>query len=44
MPIQMCGLDGADDTVCLDACSGYEAEIDEDDFTYRYYTVSKGCL
>lgn len=35
----MCGADGADGTVCLDGCSGYEATIDEDEFTYRYYTV-----
>lgn len=35
----MCGADGADATVCLDLCSGYEATIDEDTFTYRYYTV-----
>ena len=37
---QGCGLDGADETHCLDVCSGYEALIPEvDDFTYRYYTV-----
>ena len=37
---QMCGLDGADSTACLDVCSGYEALLPEvDDFTYRYYTV-----
>lgn len=35
----MCGAEGADDTVCLDLCSGYEAFIDEDEYTYRYYTV-----
>lgn len=39
--IQVCGFDGADETYCLDSCSGYEGEIEEDDFTYRYYTVSK---
>jgi len=38
----MCGADGADPTHCLDACSGYEAVIDEDDFAYRYYTVRAG--
>ena len=37
----MCGLDGADSEVCLDGCSGYEALIDEDEFAYRYYTVSE---
>lgn len=38
----MCGLEGADDTHCLDACSGYEALVPAaDDFTYRYYTVGK---
>ncbi|CAM9773299.1 unnamed protein product [Ectocarpus fasciculatus] len=37
----MCGLEGADDTVCLDVCSGYEAFIDEDEYTYRYYTVQR---
>ncbi|CBJ31670.1 conserved unknown protein [Ectocarpus siliculosus] len=36
--MKMCGADGADSTVCLDLCSGYEASIDEDTFTYRYYT------
>lgn len=36
---QMCGADGAHDTACLDLCSGYEGTIDEDEFTYRYYTV-----
>ncbi|CAM9921460.1 unnamed protein product, partial [Hapterophycus canaliculatus] len=36
--MKMCGADGADATHCLDACSGYEAVIDEDTFTYRYYT------
>ena len=37
---QMCNLDGADSTACLDVCSGYEALLpDVDDFTYRYYTV-----
>ncbi|CAM9684281.1 unnamed protein product [Scytosiphon promiscuus] len=36
--MKMCGEDGADATHCLDACSGYEALIDEDTFTYRYYT------
>ena len=35
----MCGEEGADSEVCLDACSGYEAPIDEDDFAYRYYSV-----
>ncbi|CAM9687361.1 unnamed protein product [Ectocarpus fasciculatus] len=37
--MKMCGLEGADDTVCLDVCSGYEAFIDEDEYTYRYYTA-----
>ncbi|CAB1112599.1 unnamed protein product [Ectocarpus sp. CCAP 1310/34] len=36
--MKMCGADGAHDTACLDLCSGYEATIDEDEFTYRYYT------
>ncbi|CAM9969109.1 unnamed protein product, partial [Ectocarpus fasciculatus] len=36
--MKMCGAEGADVTVCLDSCSGYEATIDEDTFTYRYYT------
>ncbi|CAM9995156.1 unnamed protein product [Ectocarpus sp. 12 AP-2014] len=36
--MKMCGADGADATVCLDLCSGYEATVDEDTFTYRYYT------
>lgn len=37
---QACGTDGADDTYCLDDCSGYEGLVPEmDDFTYRYYLV-----
>ncbi|CAM9423371.1 unnamed protein product, partial [Hapterophycus canaliculatus] len=36
--MKMCGEEGADETHCLDACSGYEALIDEDTFAYRYYT------
>lgn len=38
---QVCGEDGADETHCLDLCSGYEVELpDVDEFRYRYYTVS----
>lgn len=37
----MCGEDGAHDTHCLDACSGYETRLTRiDDFKYRYYLVS----
>ena len=37
----MCGEEGADETHCLDVCSGYEAELpDTDGFKYRYYMVS----
>lgn len=37
--VQRCGASGADDTYCLDGCSGYEGEVAVDDFKYRYYTV-----
>lgn len=37
---EMCGVDGANDTYCLDSCGGYEGELAEvDDFKYRYYNV-----
>ncbi|CAM9564130.1 unnamed protein product [Ectocarpus fasciculatus] len=33
-----CGASGADETYCLDDCSGMEAEMpDVDEFKYRYY-------
>ncbi|CAM9808747.1 unnamed protein product [Ascophyllum nodosum] len=36
--MKMCKEDGADETYCLDMCSGYEAELpDVDGFKYRYY-------
>ncbi|CAM9290040.1 unnamed protein product, partial [Ascophyllum nodosum] len=36
--MKMCGEEGADETHCLDVCSGYEAELpDTDGFKYRYY-------
>merc|ERR1712232_237980 len=43
-----CRWPGADATVCLDECLGYEAAIpDLDNFTYRYYmqgfTSSPAC-
>lgn len=36
----MCGQNGAHETYCLDACSGYEGQLPgEDNFMYRYYMV-----
>ncbi|CAM9944195.1 unnamed protein product [Ectocarpus sp. 13 AM-2016] len=38
-----CGVDGADYTYCLDACSGMEAEMsDVDEFKHRYYLMHRG--
>lgn len=38
--LQACGASGADETYCLDDCSGMEAEMPEvDEFKYRYYLV-----
>lgn len=41
----MCGEDGADETYCLDGCSGYEGTLEGvDEFKYRYYSVRLVCL